>query len=370
MGGYEVPRIDELMSGSEHLVVRQRCGCLGGRLWIAALLWAVWALVGLILTGCQLPKDQVREADSDETFRRAVGFLRADVPAWFAGNGCHSCHNNGDAARALMRVHGHGLGKQTDVLGETLSWLRNPAGWDKNKGDPGFSDQVLADIQFASALAEAGRNGLLDGSKRTREAHRVAAARVVAAQSVDGSWQIEPQNVIGSPATYGPALATYMAWSAVKRLDGSIHPESLSRAADWLARLEIRNIPSASVVLLAGSGSDHPGLLGRLEEAAVFLKRTMTQDGGWGPYPDAPAEVFDTAMALLALSTLPRDPEADQLLKRGRSFLKRNQEVNGSWPPTTRPSGGASYAQRMSTTGWAMLAWLESDPGRRRLRED
>ena len=31
----------------------------------------------------------------------AIGFLAAEVPKWKRDNGCYSCHNNGDAARAL-----------------------------------------------------------------------------------------------------------------------------------------------------------------------------------------------------------------------------------------------------------------------------
>ena len=34
------------------------------------------------------------------------------------------------------------------------------------------------------------------------------------------------------------------------------------------------------------------------------------------------------------------------------------QEADGSWPETTRPPGADSYAQRISTTGWALLALL------------
>jgi hypothetical protein len=36
------------------------------------------------------------------------------------------------------------------------------------------------------------------------------------------------------------------------------------------------------------------------------------------------------------------------------------QMSDGSWPETTRPSNQESYAQRISTTGWALLALMES----------
>ena len=35
------------------------------------------------------------------------------------------------------------------------------------------------------------------------------------------------------------------------------------------------------------------------------------------------------------------------------------QEPDGGWVETTRPSGNQSYAQRVSTSGWATLALLE-----------
>jgi hypothetical protein len=46
------------------------------------------------------------------------------------------------------------------------------------------------------------------------------------------------------------------------------------------------------------------------------------------------------------------------MIARGRAFLIATQRDDGGWPETTRPSGGTSYAQRISTTGWATLALL------------
>jgi hypothetical protein len=39
----------------------------------------------------------------------------------------------------------------------------------------------------------------------------------------------------------------------------------------------------------------------------------------------------------------------------------RQQLADGSWPETTRPAGQSSYAQRISTTAWALLALFETD---------
>ena len=50
---------------------------------------------------------------------RAVAFLSHEVPAWSRDNGCFSCHNNGDAARALFVAAAHGHKVAPDVLQET-----------------------------------------------------------------------------------------------------------------------------------------------------------------------------------------------------------------------------------------------------------
>ena len=75
-------------------------------------------------------------------------------------------------------------------------------------------------------------------------------------------------------------------------------------------------------------------------------------------------------LVLLALAPLreapdlpPGSPSAgdlDAALRRGRAFLLDEQLEDGSWPETTRPPGQQSYAQYISTTGWATLALLET----------
>ena len=72
----------------------------------------------------------------------------------------------------------------------------------------------------------------------------------------------------------------------------------------------------------------------------------------------SPAEVFDTALVLLALESLPEKQELAPLIERGRKYLIAAQAADGSWPATTRPSGAESYAQQLSTTGWATQALL------------
>jgi hypothetical protein len=117
-------------------------------------------------------------------------------------------------------------------------------------------------------------------------------------------------------------------------------------------------MPDASIALLAFAGRTDPAAAPLLRRALDRLRDGQSSDGGWGPFADAPPEPFDTALALLALTRLDPTPETRTMIHRGRAWLIAAQADDGSWPETTRPAGAESYAQRVSTAGWATLALL------------
>jgi hypothetical protein len=259
--------------------------------------------------------------------QRAVDYLAGEVPRWAGENGCYSCHNNGDGARVLLLARRRGHAVPESALAGTLGWLRNPAGWDETHGTPGFSNVTLAHIQFAGALVEA--------QLPDRAPLRDAAALLVRAQSADGSWTVDAGSLAGAPATYGRALATYMA-RRVLMAAGST--EAAAKATAWLREARPENVVDAAGLLLATPSR---------RDCIEYLRRTQSRDGSWG-------EVFDTAVATLALQAA----HGEALAARGREFLLRMQQPAGGWPETTRPAGGVSYAEHISTTAWALEALL------------
>jgi Prenyltransferase and squalene oxidase repeat len=271
---------------------------------------------------------------------RAVEYLAREVPRWSKENGCFSCHNNGDGARALYvaRQRGYTVPKQS--LADTTQWLLTPAEWDHDRVKPGFSDKKLAHIQFAAALAQAYETGVV----RDRAALRAAAESLLQYQDADGSWQVDAGSAAGSPVTYGTALSTYMARHT---LEIAGFTEAAARATRWLVSTKPHNILDAAALLLAVP-SRH--------DCVDMILRAQSSDGGWGPNPMAASEPFDTAVVLLAL----HEPTA---AARGRAFLIARQRPDGGWPETTRPPGAQSYAQHISTSAWATLALL-ADPER------
>lgn len=266
---------------------------------------------------------------------RALAYLAREVPGWRGPNKCFSCHNNGDGARALYIAIR--LGKKVDpsVLRETADWLNTPGAWQAAGANPGISDKVLAAIQYAAALKEASPSG----SKALRE----AAGVLIGYQGKDGSWSVD---ALGSPATYGAALATYLAQETLKAAGPLAFAGAIARAGQWLNALQPANVPEIAAVLLAGR--NEPKLLLDMQNG----------DGGWGPWKHAPSEPFDTAIAILALM---KRPEAAAAVARGRAFLLRGQQAAGGWPETTRPAGSQSYAQHISTSAWATIALLSTD---------
>jgi hypothetical protein len=268
--------------------------------------------------------------------QRAIDYLSVEVPRWSRENGCFSCHNNGDAVRALFAARARGLRVPAEALADTLAWLARPQQWDENKGNPAFSDKKLARMQFAAALADS----FVDA-----RALREAAEQLARDQESDGSWVVDASTPAGSPVTWGTALATYVTRRTIER--AGVAPRAVEKATQWLKRLTPANIPEAAVKLMAFPS-----------DAAAFamIVAAQSSDGGWGPRRSAPSEAFDTALALLALKGR-RSPDA---VARGRKFLVATQLPDGGWPATTRPPGGQSYAQHISTTGWAVMALIQT----------
>jgi len=332
----------------------QRCTKL---LIILGLLVGSWVELGEGAGVSAQSQTQIAEARAAEA--RAVAFLLREVPAWSRENGCFSCHNNGDAARALFQAARQGYDIPAEALRATQTWLAAPQHWDENKGDPGFSDKRLADVQFAAAWL----TGWETGQLTSRDALPPAAHRLLAGQDQTGAWPIEAGNVVGSPATYGTPLATWQAWRVLQAAQRIAPEAQIARAAQraetWLRQRRPQNVMLAATLVLAFAHAQDRAAQELRAESLQLLQRTQTRDGGWGPYANAPPEAFDTALVLLAFAQVhPQQPQLRPRIQRGRQFLAASQNPDGSWPATTRPSGGDSYAQLMSTTGWATQALL------------
>ena len=144
---------------------------------------------------------------------------------------------------------------------------------------------------------------------------------------------------------------------------------SIVQADRWIRGLTPENVLDAAATVLALElSSDVMAENLRRNCLSILRQGQSAETGGWGPYVTAAPQVFDTAMAVLALSSLEVEPrlarsayrpeELKEAIANGKKYLVSQQKPDGSWPETTRPANQESYAQRISTTGWAMLALL------------
>ena len=296
--------------------------------------------------------------------QRAVTFLSAEVPRWPVENNCYSCHNNGDAARALFTAMRVNLSVAESAIADTAIWLGRPDAWDDNALGLEFSDHSLARIQFASALVAAMDAGVID----TVTPLVKAASLVAADQKDDGSWRLDTSMSIGSPATYGTALASVSALMTLQRVGDERFTEAIARGGQWLRELDVKTVLDAAAVVLGLGHADDALAIRQRQASLTLIVDGQAPSGGWGAYLTTPTEPFDTAVVLLALVPLVdtdelADPaiapvELRRFIAEGRLFLLNEQLDDGSWIETTRPPGQQSYAQWISTTGWATLALL------------
>ena len=311
-----------------------------------------WVVIGF-LPVISVVALRAQQAAPTTAEARAIAFLAKEVPAWHAEHRCYSCHNNGDAARALVQASRSGF-DTASPLADTLAFLSLPPDWEKNSRGGGLDDTALARIQFAGALTSA-----IEAKLLARDALAPAAKLVASDQKPNGSWQLDPSNSLGSPTTYGTPLATWAARRALVAADASGYRAQIEKAEAWMRALKPRDTPDLAAVTLtfpAGPEAD------RIERALIDLQGP---DGGWGPFPNVRSEPFDTAIAVLALRSRAVTSGRSAAIARGLDYLRSSIGDDGSWVETTRPAGQRSYAQRLSTTGWAVLALLSGSDGRR-----
>lgn len=327
------------------------------KLWPAIRRLAFQSLVATIALGSP---PLALAADPTVAVERAVNYLAAEVPKWHRENGCYSCHNNGDAVRALAAATRRGLLRDRTPLDDTLKFIRSPEAWDANGPDGPFKDEKLARIQFAAALADATTGGLAND----RAALQTAGKLLAELQQSDGSWPSDAEGTVGSPVTYGQPLATALSLRTLRAADAERFARQIELGERWFTAREPRSVLDAAATLLALSSIDTEVSSLRRSEALKLISAGESDGGGWGPFVNSPPEVFDTAVVLLALhAERAKYPDKRRLaakITQGRNYLLSRQNVDGSWPATTRAPGVDSYAQQVSTTGWAAQALLDT----------
>ena len=328
------------------------------------------AMMSVALLTAVIPNQP--QADARAAATRTVAYLRTEVPRWRREHPCYSCHNNGDATRALLAAstRGHAV---ADAIDDTVAWLATPERWDTNARRGESEEQPLARIQFASALA-----AMLAVGRAEADALDRAAGLLVVHQEDDGSWRLSDTQMLGGATFYGTSLATGMARRILVRAKTASVRSPLAKASGWLRTSSPITVLDASAVLL--------GLERDSDPAAASPTTTVTRDPParpgsrrrLGPYVTSQSERRH-ALALLALAGLrPADAlstapystrELGAAIERGRAALLRTPEPGRQLarndPATQRRQLRATHLDdRVGTDGAARIRvtvrWGES----------
>ncbi len=164
----------------------------------------------------------------------------------------------------------------------------------------------------------------------------------------------------GSPATYGRTLATFLARQSLVAADPVRFRGAIERADLWLAGRELHTITDAAVALMAIAAAPSLSTAERKERSIMLCaaaSRTTAAGDLLRPRLQSRSTPHWSSWPWPGPGTLPKSAACVAL---GRAFLVAQQRADGSWTETTRPAGDVSYAQRISTSGWAVLALLET----------
>lgn len=290
----------------------------------------------------------------DEAAKNATEYLEKEVLLWQPENACFSCHNNGDATRVLLEISENTRQFEDSRWNGSIEWLDSPETWKKASSTEVELSPALAIIQFGNTMLAAQQNGLLPASD-TR--FRSAAILIIESQHTDGYWAIEPPGHLGSPGTYGNPLGTAMALKILSNSHLSKAKTTIQKSMEWITQMNPRStidLAAGIQILKNSETSERQALVAHWRRALI---QRQNDNGSWGHYASRFGEAFDTAVALLTLAPfLSSHADYRRPLALGRLFLTNTQEPSGGWIETTRPSGGTSYAQHISTSAWALSA--------------
>lgn len=290
----------------------------------------------------------------DEAATNATQYLEKEALSWQPDNACFSCHNNGDATRVLLEISETTRQFKDSRWNESLEWLDTPEKWKKASPTEVALSPALAIIQFGNAMLAAQQIGLLPVNDSR---FRSAAILTIESQHADGYWEIEPPGHLGSPGTYGNPLGTAMALRILKNSKVSKAGTAIQKSMEWITKMSLKSTIDLAAGIQILKNSDTSERLALVAQWRATLIQQQNDNGSWGPYASRFGEAFDTAVALLTLTPfLPSHPDYRRPLELGRSFLANTQEPSGGWTETTRPAGGTSYAQHISTSAWALSA--------------
>jgi N-acyl-D-amino-acid deacylase len=251
---------------------------------------------------------------------------QADIELFRRG-GCVSCHHNALPALAYFKARASGIAVDEDRIrrnrGQLLATIQ-PLQGDLLQDMRAPNGDVTA--AYILAALEAGQHP----RDRSTDAlvHHLSGS-----QAVDGGWRARTDRPplesgrVSVTALSVRALRTYAIPGRKKEFESRVR-----RAAKWLSVYEARTGEEKAMRLAGLAWAGAPRSLVR--DAAMQLKASQHEDGGWRQLDTLPSDAYATGQALYALSTA--GELAHETLEKGVQFLLNTQLADGSWHVRSR----------------------------------
>lgn len=293
-----------------------------------------------------------------QTIERSIPYIEEKGVSWIESKDCVSCHRVGMMTWSLTAAKQQGF-RVSDGLDEWLTWSIKSSLKTNDKGKlvGAGNKEGLIQLMMTTAVA---RNAEANNDSLTK-----FVAMIAEDQTPDGSWTPGGQLPSQKRSKEETTAVTTM-WLTLALLDHRGEQKDQDVVAQALQHIRASDFGKstewyATRLLLASRLEDTK----TVNEIISKLRSQQRADGGWGWLIDEESDALGTGLALYALLQAGQSDEA--MIDRGVRYLVDNQNDDGSWPVRGTKEKKRGSVQETATywgTTWAVLALLESLPGR------
>jgi len=296
--------------------------------------------------------------------RRGVDYVEMEGVAWIKERNCVSCHQIPAMLWTLGEAHKRGFYDHPKKLADWTEWSLHWQHWNTPKDKQTEATVAAGNIDTMTSLILSYPASL--PAEKHKEQFVRYVAHIVRFQQKDGSWKAGGQLPLQKRAKEESGQVTTM-WT-ILALDASGVDSSAVKDARRRAIKYVANLPPGKSTewwltrWLVERTSDKK----KADALLAQLRKLQHDDGGWGWLHADPSDAFGTGLALYAFtrSGLAAD---DMAIRRGRDYLLRTQNKDGSWSTKSTLARHRSRVLPTSqhwATAWATLALMFTMDGR------
>ncbi|MBW3622192.1 MAG: ankyrin repeat domain-containing protein [Armatimonadetes bacterium] len=330
-------------------------------------------------TSENLPARSDDAAKSRQAAQAGLAQIQRSVASFSKTVGCTSCHHQGLALITTGAARDKGIPVDEKLASTEMEKIYKemvagpkPA-YHQALTDPNVEKMIPAiDMEEFSIAMSFALMGVDAHHKPADESLSTAVRLLAKQQSKEGNWRFTLPRVPMQSSYFSVTAQTVrlMKAYATKEWEGEA-AERIGRAKAWMKNAPVRSTEDMTFRLLglkwAGATTQE------LQAETRALLESQRPDGGWASEPTLRSDAYATGQALYALRQAGGISADDPAVRRGREFLLRTQDEDGTWfvnkraiPANTYldaefPHGHSQYAS-FNATCWATMALLQDLP--------